>query len=172
MSLAPFVASPMEVVRRMLEIAKVGPDDTLYDLGCGDARMLITAVLEFKAKKAVGYELRSDLFQTCLKNIAEKNLGSRITVVNGDLMNADISEATVITLYLTSTGNDKLRPKFEKEAKPGTRIVSHDFSINRWRPEKVEKFDGHTIYLYVIPDSISKAAEESKIVRDFWHIWR
>jgi len=157
MSCAPYVPSQPEVVRKMLEVARVGPEDVVYDLGCGDGRILVTAVKEFHAKKAVGYELREDLYKSTLEEIMLQNLKERINLINGDLFKADISEATVITLYLTGLGNDHLKPKLTKEAQPGTRVVSHDFKINGWRPAKVIHLTQYReIYLYTIPDAFSE----------------
>ncbi|MEM2904326.1 MAG: SAM-dependent methyltransferase [Candidatus Bathyarchaeia archaeon] len=170
MSLAPFVASPPEVVRKMLEVAGAGPSDVVIDLGCGDARMLVTAVTEFGAKMAIGYELREDLYKSDLRLIESKNLLGRVRLVNADLQGADLSEATVITLYLTSTANEKLKPKFEREARPGTRIVSHDFSMNGWRATRIERFNGHTIYLYVLPEAYQHGGHTS--VKESWRFWR
>jgi len=151
MSCAPFVSSPIEVVRKMLEIANVGPNDIVYDLGCGDGRILFTAVKEFNAKKAVGYEIREDLYKLTLNEIQKQNLMERVQVINKDLFKADISEATVITLYLTSMANERLKQKLINEARYGTRIVSHDFSIGGWYASKKETFGNHVIYLYTLP---------------------
>lgn len=174
-SLAPFVASPPEVVRRMLELAEVNEKDVVCDMGCGDGRILIMAVSEFGAKKAIGYEIRKDLYKTTLENIMMRNLSDRVVVYNKDCMSADLSEVTVITLYLTTSGNEQLRPKFEKEARPGTRIVSHDFSISGWRASKIERFEGHTIYLYIVPEAYEHRSKESREerrgIRSFWS-WR
>lgn len=170
MSCAPFVASPPEVVKKMLEVAGVGPSDTVVDLGCGDGRMLVTAVSDFGAKLAVGYELREDLYRTDLRLVELKNLVGRVRLVNGDLFGADLSDATVVTLYLTSTANERLKPKFEKETRPGTRIVSHDFSMNGWKPAKVERFNGHTIYLYVMPEAHEQGSHT--LTKDTWRFWR
>jgi tRNA A22 N-methylase len=138
----------------MLEIAEVGPDDTLYDLGCGDARILITAVEKFGAKKAVGYEIKKDVYKIALSTVESHKLKRRIKIINGDLFNADISKATVITLYLTGSGNEELKPKLERETRPGARIVSHDFEIHGWKPIKKENYRGDTLYLYRIPESL------------------
>jgi len=153
LSCAPYVSSGPEVVERMLEAAKVGADDLVYDLGCGDARILVAAVKDFNAKKAVGYEIREDVYATASTAIEKLNLQDRIKLVQGDLFNADISEATVITLFLTSSANERLRGKLEKEAKSGTRIVSHDFHMPEWEPSFREEFGTHTIYLYRIPEA-------------------
>ena len=154
LSCAPYVPSPYEVMRKMLQVALVGPDDVVYDLGCGHGRVLVMAVKEFGAKKAVGYELREDLYESTLREINRQNLRERINLINGDLFKADISEATVITLYLTVSGNERLKTKLAKEARPGTRVVSHDFSMNGWRASKIETagYLGN-IYLYVIPEA-------------------
>jgi len=169
-SLAPFVASPPEVIRKMLEVAGAGPSDVVMDLGCGDARMLVTAVTEFGAKMAIGYELREDLFRSDLRLIESKRLMDRVRLVNADLQGADLSEATVVTIYLTSTANERLKPKFEREAKPGTRIVSHDFSMNGWKPARVERLNGHTIYLYVMPEAYQQGSAAGS--KDPWRFWR
>lgn len=149
----PYVPTSNGTVRRMLETANVGPKDVVYDLGCGDGRILIMAAKLFNAKKAVGYEIRKDLYEAALKEIESQDLGKKITLINGDLFNADISEATVITLYLTYGANNKLRPKLEKETRPGTKIVSHNFEMPGWQPTRKETFQGDAIYLYVIPGS-------------------
>lgn len=156
MSCAPYVPSQPEFVRKMLQVARVGPDDVVYDLGCGDGRILIMAVKEFGAEKAVGYELREDLYKSTLREIERQNLKERINLINGDLSEADISEATVITLYLSASGNERLKPKLAKEARPGTRVVSQDFRMNGWHASKSE-ITGYMgdIFLYVIPDAFS-----------------
>ena len=146
--LVPFIPTSPETARRMLEIAKVGPRDVVYDLGCGDGRILALAAELFKAKKAVGYEIRRDVYKTALQEIRSRNLAGKITIVNGDLFGADLSEATVITLYLSYWANKELKPKLEREAGPGTRVVSHDFEIPGWRPTRKARSHGDTIYLY------------------------
>lgn len=158
MSVAPFVPSPIDVVRTMLEVAEVGPEDVVYDLGCGDGRILFEAVQEFGARRAVGYDLNKNFCERIRKKVEGLNLQDRIQVINGNFFLADISPATVITLYLTTSGNSKLRPKFEKESNPGTRIVSHDFPIKGWTPAGGHKngyytFKSHKIYLYMVPEA-------------------
>jgi SAM-dependent methyltransferase len=155
----PLLSSPPEVVMRMLELADVGPEDVVYDLGCGDGRILIAAVERFNAKEAVGYEIREDVYEKALEEIAKTNLRRRIRAINGDFFRADLSKATVITVYLDSFANEKLRTKLEKEASPGTRIISHDFSTPGWRPVLQQAFEEnnniHTMYLYKVPTSFS-----------------
>jgi len=157
--LCPLVATSPHIVRQMLEVAQVGTEDTVYDLGCGDARILIAAVKEFGAKKAIGYETREDFYQAALWEIERQNLQDKITIIKKDLFKADISEASVITVYLSAEANEFLRPKFEKEAKCGTRIVSRGFIMNGWKPTNVIYPTGNSrselpIYLYKIPESL------------------
>ena len=156
-SLAPFVPSRHEIVKRMLELAHIGPDDVVFDLGCGDGRILISAVRDFGAKKAVGYEIQSRLFEKTNAEIKNMKLDDKISLFNEDLLNADIAEATVITLYLTTSGNDRLRPKLSVEARKGTRIVSHDFSIPGWHPTIREEHDSHVIYIYDVENATDKS---------------
>lgn len=156
MSLAPFVPSRPEVVKRMLEVSKTGPNDVVFDLGCGDGRIILSAVRDFRARRAVGYEMNSDLCKQVNEEIAKQNLQGKVILKNGDLMNANISEATVITLYLTTSGNERLKPKLASEAKRGTRIISHDFEFRGWNPSIREDFQGHTIYLYIVPEAFSQ----------------
>ncbi len=147
-SLAPFVSSPPDVVRRMLEIAETKPEDVLYDLGSGDGRILIAAVQEFGLRKAVGVEIRPDLVKRAQEMVAENGLMDKIRILHKNIFEVDVGEADIVTLYLTTSGNNRLRPKLDKELKSGSRIVSHDFSFSDWKPTKVESYGGHTLYLY------------------------
>ncbi len=150
----PYVPTPHPVVEFMLSLAGVGPEDILYDLGCGDGRIPITAVKKFGVKKAVCVEIRRDLYEKALSNVKLEGLEDRVEVIHGDMFDVDLSEATVVTLFLLMSVNRLLRPKLEKELKNGTRVVSHEFEIPGWEPLTVERFwDGvmpHKIYLYVI----------------------
>jgi hypothetical protein len=156
-SVAPYVPTPMSVVRTMLEIAEAGPEDIVIDLGCGDGRILMMAVEEFNVDKAVGYELNKHLAETAINNVYRKELGDRIDVVYGNFMEADLSSATIVTLYLTTTGNAKLRPKFLDELKIGARIISHDFPILDWVTNTSDnepiKVGTHKIFSYKIPEA-------------------
>ncbi|KPV64915.1 MAG: putative cobalt-precorrin-6Y C(15)-methyltransferase (decarboxylating) [Candidatus Bathyarchaeota archaeon BA1] len=152
----PYVPTSMETAKRMLEIAKVGSEDVVYDLGCGDGRILILAVEEFGAKGAVGYEIRKELYKSTQLRIEHRGLQGRIRLVNGDLFEADLSKATVITLYLNGSANERLKPKLERETRPGTRVVSHDFEISEWQPTRKEILYGDTIYLYVVPEAFQR----------------
>jgi len=151
--LAPYVASPARVVDRMLQMAKVKPGETLYDLGCGDGRILIAAVEKYKVK-AVGVEISPKLAARATASIEKAGLESQARVIQGDLLSVDFTGADVVTIYLESQLNAQLRPLLEKYLKPGARVVSHDYEIPGWKPTKVDRTDGsqiHVIYLYEMP---------------------
>jgi protein-L-isoaspartate O-methyltransferase len=151
--LAPYVASPQRVVDRMLEMANLKPGETVYDLGCGDGRILITAVQRYKVK-AVGVEIAEKLVAEANRNLARAAVGDMARIIHGDLMEVDLSPADVVTIYLMTQANEKLRPKLEKSLKPGARVVSLDYSVPGWKPTRVDKSEesrGHLIYLYDIP---------------------
>lgn len=149
MSLAPFVPSPPEVVRKMLEVAGVSYGETVYDLGCGNGGIVIMAAREFGAK-CVGIEMRKDLADKATEEAKNQRIDQRVKILNANCLDIDISDADVVTLYLTSSGNLKLKDKLEKELKSKARIVSHDFEMSGWTPHKIYREPpGHTIYLYV-----------------------
>jgi cyclopropane fatty-acyl-phospholipid synthase-like methyltransferase len=151
--LAPYVASPARVVDRMLELASIKPGETLFDLGSGDGRILIAAVEKYKAK-AVGVEISPKLAAAAAARIGREGLEGRARVIQGDLLDADLTGADVVTIYLATSLNEKLRPRLEKYLKPGARVVSHDYAVPGWKPTKVDKTDdsrGHVIYLYEMP---------------------
>ena len=149
--LAPFIPTPLEIVDRMLELGNVSSGDTVYDLGSGDGRIVITATQRYGAR-AVGVELNADLVKRTQARIEELHIADRAKVVEGDVMDVDLSEASVVTLYFLSASNMKLRPKLESNLKPGTRVVSHNFGISGWIPVKTETFQHesstHTIFVY------------------------
>jgi predicted RNA methylase len=139
----------------MLVLAELKAGEVLFDLGSGDGRTVIMAAKDFNAR-AVGVELREDLAKRALGTVYEQNLQDRITIVNGDMFNVDLTSADVVLLYLTTSANEKIRPKLDSELKKGVRIVSHDYEIVGWKPVKVENYcenqtlgyPSHTIYLY------------------------
>ncbi|MCD6369179.1 MAG: class I SAM-dependent methyltransferase [Thermoproteales archaeon] len=149
----PFVPTPYSVARRMLELAEVKPGDVVYDLGCGDGRIIIMAAKEFGAR-AVGIEIRKDLVEQCLREILRLGLQDKVKIIHGDFFEVDLSEADVVTLYLLTSVNERLKPKLDRELRPGTRVVSHDFEIKGWVPKKIEniynQWRTHKIYLYVV----------------------
>ena len=155
MSLAPFVPSPPTVVETMLKLAELKAGEKLYDLGCGDGRFLITAVQKYGVK-AVGVEINENLAKETMQKIHELKLEDTVRIIHGDAMNVDVSDADAIVLYLTTSGNEKLKSKFEKELKPGTRVISHDFEFPGWKPFRTEKISEgkdpwptqHMIWIY------------------------
>lgn len=155
MFVAPFVASPLPVIRHMLALVDLKPGETFFDLGSGDGRTVIMAAQEFGAR-AVGVELREDLAKKALATIYELGIQDRVTIVQNDMFKVTLSPANVVFLYLTTSANDKVKPKLEKELRPGTRVVSHDYEILGWKPVKTENFcenpklgyPSHTIYVY------------------------
>lgn len=151
--LAPYVASPARVIDRMLEIANLKPGETLYDLGCGDGRILITAVRKYNVK-AVGVEISPKLVARATASIQKAGLQSQAHVIQGDVLTIDPQGADVVTLYLDTKLNERLRPHLEKSLKAGARVVSHDYPVPGWKPSKVEEAESsqhHLIYLYEMP---------------------
>ena len=142
-----------EIVKKMLELARVRPGDILYDLGCGDARILIMAVKEYGAEKAVGYEINPYLYEQSLQDVYSQNLQDKITLIEDDLVNADLSEASVITLFLSMAANECLESKLKKEAKPLTRIVSYFHPMTAWQANNTEGSVEDRLYLYVMPQA-------------------
>ena len=157
MFLAPFVASPAAVVRQMLILSKLKPGEVLYDLGSGDGRAVIMAAKDFGAK-SVGIELRDDLTKKALTSIHEFGLTEKSQIFQNDIFEVDLSPANVVFLYLTTSANERIKPKLEKELKTGTRIVSHDYEILGWKAKKIENFcenpklgyPSHTLYVYEV----------------------
>ncbi|MBV6432163.1 MAG: Ribosomal protein L11 methyltransferase [Bryobacteraceae bacterium] len=152
-SLAPYVPSPQNIVDRMLDAAQLKQGETVYDLGCGDGRVLITAAQKYRAK-AVGVELSPKLVRLARDLIKLNGLQDSASVIEGNLLDVDLSKADVVTLYLLTESNSKLRPNLEKYLKPGARVVSHDFEIRGWKPIVVEEVPAykrmHHIYVYEI----------------------
>ena len=151
----------MEIVKKMLELAQVGPEDIVYDLGCGDARILIMAVKEYGAKKAVGYEINQYLYEKSMQDVQSQNLQDKITLIKDDLINADLSEASVITLFLSMAANEYLGPKLEKEAKPLTRIVSYFHPMTKWQANKTKGSVEDRLYLYVMPQAFQNRSDDN-----------
>ncbi len=157
--LAPFVPSPTDVIHKMLEMAQITSHDVVIDLGCGDGRILFTAVTEYHAKQAIGYEIQDHLFQQVSKTIKQKRLDTLIQVYHKNALQADLSTATVITLYLTIPGNQRLKSTLAT-ASPGTRIVSHDFQIAGWHFSEMKNVGLHSVYLYYLPAAFSSHSLE------------
>jgi cyclopropane fatty-acyl-phospholipid synthase-like methyltransferase len=152
-----FVPTPPEVVKAMLETAKVSKGDIVFDLGSGDGRIAIAAVRDFNAQRSTGIDIDPQRIKEATANLAEAEkkmpgISSRVRFLNQDLFTTDISEATVVTLYLLPSLNVKLMPKLKSELKPGTRIVSHSFDMmGQWEPERTVDVGGRTVYYWTIP---------------------
>jgi predicted O-methyltransferase YrrM len=152
---APYVSSPLPVVRQMLVLSELTKGETFFDLGAGDGRSVIMAAQEFGAK-ATGIELREDLVKRALTTIAELGIQDKAQILQADFFNIDLRTADVVFLYLTTSANEKIKPKLESELKPGARIVSHDYEIIGWKPIRIDNFcenprlgyPSHTIYVY------------------------
>ena len=150
-SLAPFVPTPQEVVDRMLRLAEVSADDVVYDLGCGDGRIVITAAQQFGAR-GVGIDIDPQRIAESNANAERAGVQDLVEFIEMDAMAVDVSEATVVTLYLLSSSNAKLRPILTRQLQPGTRIVSHAFSMGDWEADTVDRFEderGNTRTLYL-----------------------
>lgn len=153
-----YVPTPPEVVEQMLTIAKVNSGDVLYDLGSGDGRIPITAAQRFGVQRATGIDINPELVQTAKDNAQKAGVSDRVQFLNQDLFTSDFRDATVVTLYLLPQLNVKLRPQLLSQLKPGTRIVSHDFDMGDWKPDRVVQVnrDGrvHNVYLWTVPEQI------------------
>jgi precorrin-6B methylase 2 len=147
----PYEPSPYPVVRAMLELAEVKPGDIVYDLGSGDGRIPITAAREFGAR-AVGIELDPRLVARARENAQKEGVADRVEFRIGDLFEANIGDASVVTLFLWPEVNIKLRPKLLAELKPGTRVVSHWHDMDEWNPETARSVSGRPLYLWRIPE--------------------
>lgn len=147
-----YVPTPQNVVEAMLTMANVKPGDIVYDLGSGDGRIPITAVQKFGAARAIGIDIDPQRIKEANENAQKANVTGKVLFLNQDLFASNISEATVVTLYLLPSLNEKLRPKLLTELRPGTRIVSHAFAMGDWKPEKTETVDSRTIYYWTIPE--------------------
>ena len=156
--LAPFVPSPQPIVERMLELASVKAGETVFDLGCGDGRVLVTAAQRFKAK-AVGIEISDRLVDQTNSRIARLGLQEQVKVLKGDIREADLTGADVVVMYLMTGSNAQIRPRLEKFLKPGARVVSYAYAVPGWKPSRVDRTDeqhDHTIYLYEMPPAPAK----------------
>lgn len=155
----PYVPTPQHVVDRMLELAEITEDDVVYDLGSGDGRIVITAAEEYGAR-GVGIEIDSQRVESARENAAEAGVEDLVEFRQGDLFEEDISEATIVTIYLLPSVNLELRPKLFDELAPGTRVVSHDFDMDDWEPETIETLGSDTILRWTIPEEVPDSLRE------------
>jgi len=158
----PYVPTPQPVVEAMLELAQVKPTDVVYDLGCGDGRIVIAAAKKYGAR-GVGIDINPERIREAIENAKKEGVLDKVKFIQGNFFEADIRDATVVTLYLLTSVNLKLRPKLLRELKPGTRIVSHRFDMGDWEPVKKIEFDDRPLYLWIVgknnPPSESKAGK-------------
>jgi tRNA G37 N-methylase Trm5 len=146
--IVPFVPSPQNVVDKMIELAAVARGDLLYDMGSGDGRIVIAAAA--KGAKAVGFEIDGDLVKISRKNIQKAKLQNLAEIRQQDILGVDLAPASVVTLYLLPDVNLKLKARLLSQLRPGSRIVSHSFDMGDWKPAKMERVEGRTIYLWVV----------------------
>jgi len=146
----PYVPTPNEVVEAMLKLAGVHSGDLVYDLGCGDGRIVITAARLYGVR-AVGVDINPERIREATANAKQAGVENLVKFVEADLFDADIKDATVVTLYLLPSINLKLRPKLLADLRPGTRVVSHAFDMGDWKPEKEDQVDGRTVYFWTVP---------------------
>ncbi len=153
----PYVPTPQPVVEKMLDMAKVSKGDVVYDLGCGDGRIVITAAKE-RGARGVGIDLNPQRIEEAKANAERAGVADKVKFMVGDLFTADFSEASVVTLYLLPDVNRALRPRLWKQLKIGSRVVSHDFDMGpEWPPEKVEQVGAKTLYYWTITAAQKKA---------------
>lgn len=165
-----FVPTPQDVVDKMLELAEVKKDDLVYDLGCGDGRIVVTAAKRFGCK-AVGYDIDPERVEESLENVEKNDVGNLVRIEQKDIFTLDLSKADVITLYLLPSLNVKLIPQLEK-LKPGSRIVSHDFRMKGVKPDKVVKLTSneddreHKVFLWTSPLKKRKIDDTAPVEND------
>jgi trans-aconitate methyltransferase len=157
----PYVPTKEPIVDRMLQMANVKPGDVLYDLGCGDGRIVIAAAKRFGIR-GVGIDIDPQRIAEAQENARKAGVADRVKFIEGDLFDADIKEATVMTLYLLPDVNLRLRPKLLSDLRPGTRIVSHNYDMGDWKPEQTVKLtvDGteHVVYSWTVPKRAARQA--------------
>jgi precorrin-6B methylase 2 len=159
----PYVPTTVEAVQAMLKLADVQRNDVVYDLGCGDGRIVIAAAKDFGAR-GVGIDIDPQRIAEAQENVRKAGVQERVRIEEGDLFEADIHEATVVTLFLLPNVNEKLRPKLLRDLKPGTRVVSNTFEMGDWKPEKtftvgdpeMTAFLSHKLFLWTVPPRDSK----------------
>ena len=150
--IVPYVPTPQEVVDRMLELAQVKKGDVVYDLGSGDGRIVVTAAKKYGVK-AIGFEIDPERIKESAENIKKAGVGDLVEIRQQDIRTVDLSQASVLTMYLLPEVNLMIRPNIWKQMKPGSRVVSHDFDMGDWKPLKKENIKDasswdHTLYLW------------------------
>jgi SAM-dependent methyltransferase len=158
----PYVPTPMKTVAKMLDMAKVVPSDIVYDLGSGDGRIVVAAVRDYGARKAVGVDINPVRVREANENARKANVADKVKFIEGDVFEFDFSEATVLTMYLLTEVNVRLRPRVLSLLKPGTRVVSHDFDMAEWEPDDVASMDSFRhVYVWIVPAKVDGTWEIS-----------
>jgi SAM-dependent methyltransferase len=165
-SFISFVPTLPEHIDGFFELAPVSSSDVVYDLGSGDGRLLFAA-LEKGAGRAVGVELNSELIRTARETANSKGLDDRLTFLEADVMDVSLIEATVVLCYLSSAASGALRPKFESELKPGTKVVMESFPVIGWNAAQVTYKDYKCFYLYIMPPEITERERQSGLDSDY-----
>lgn len=147
--IVPFVPTPQDVVDKMIELGGVKKGDVVYDLGSGDGRIVIAAAK--KGARAVGFEIDGDLVKLSRDNIRKAGVQDQAEIRQQDILTVDLSAASVVTMYLLPDVNLQLRPRILSQLKPGSRVVSHAFDMGDWQPERIERVEGRTVYLWTVP---------------------
>jgi SAM-dependent methyltransferase len=148
----PYVPTPPEVVEVMLKLGNVGAGDVHYDLGCGDGRIVIMAVQKFGAARGTGYDIDPQRIKEANENAKQAGVTDKVKFILGNLFEADFRDATIVTLYLLPEVNLKLRPKLLKDLKVGSRIVSHQFDMGDWEPDKKVELDWRRVYVWTVTE--------------------
>jgi tRNA G37 N-methylase Trm5 len=158
----PYVPTNERVVQEMLKVAKVTKNDLVYDLGCGDGRIVITAAKQYGAR-GIGIDIDPERIKEAEENARIAGVSDRVTFMQGDLFKADIRDATVVTMYLLPAVNMKLRPKLLGDLRPGTRIVSHNYDLGDWAPRQKLRVNvgsvEHDVYFWVVPQRTGRAQQ-------------
>lgn len=157
----PYVPTPPEVVEAMLKLGNVHAGDIHYDLGCGDGRIVVMAVQKFGAARGTGYDIDPDRIKEANENARQAGVSDKAKFILGNLFEADFRDASVVTLYLLPSVNLKLRPKLLKDLKVGSRVVSHQFDMGDWEPDKKIQMDWRTVYMWTVTEEAkAKYAEK------------
>ncbi len=168
--LAPFIPSPLKIVYHALDLARVCERDVVYDLGAGDGRVVIIAARDFGVKRAVGIEIDDVLATAARVKAREEKVADRVTILEDDIFNVRLDDATVVYIYMYKSINEMLAPKLEKELQPGARVVTLDFPVPQWIPVRMRRVEDEqgrirSIYLYVRGVSDAKRLERRDVNR-------